>query len=169
MLPSTGMVTLLDSVDGHLKAITVHSSEIKSNAHAGGNFARGLAYVGPHSTVELEGVTSSLSVRGGAPVFYIRLPSEDPDTVRNRATLLRLKPLKDTRQVLDFSQNVFGGGRKRKVDEVPVVKSDVDGGMWIKLTPRTPLAPGEYGITFMPKDALLFSDIVYDFTVPETK
>jgi len=165
-LPTKGSVVVLDNVDGKAAAVTIHGSEIKSNSHAGGNFARSMVYAGPHTSVELEGITSSLALTSNMPVFFVRLPSEDPDTQRNRATLLRLRPTKDTRVVLDFSANVFGGSRKRHTDDVEIIKSDVDGGQWLKITPKKPLEPGEYGIAFLPKDQMLFADIVYDFTIP---
>jgi hypothetical protein len=164
-----GGVALLDTSGAAPKAVVVHATEIKSNAHAGSNFARGMVYSGPHSTVELDGTTASLILTSSSPAFYIRLPAEDPDTQRNRITLLRLRPTKDTRVVLDFSQNVFGGSRKRHTDEIAIVKTDVDDGAWVRMTPLKPLEPGEYGITFLPKDQMLFSDTVYDFSVSTAK
>jgi hypothetical protein len=167
--PRTGSVALLDTSSPVPKAVVVHATEIKSNAHAGSNFARGMVYAGPHSSVELDGVTSSLILTNSSPSFFVRLPTEDPDTLRNRITLVRLKPTKDTRVVLDFSQNVFGGSRKRHTDDIAIVKTDVDGGSIAKVTPLKPLDPGEYGIIFLPKDQMLFSSTVYDFTIEPAK
>jgi hypothetical protein len=163
--PSVGGVILLDTTGVAPRSVVVHATEIKSNAHAGGNFARGMVYAGAHSSIELDGTTSALTITNPSPTFFVRLPTDEPDIQRGRITLLRLKPTKDTRVVLDFSQNVFGGSRKRHIDAVAIVKTDVDGGAWVKVTPENPLPPGEYGITFLPKDQMLFADTVYDFTV----
>ena len=167
--PSSGSIVLLDKTNSQPKVVTLHASEIKSNAHAGSNFARGMVYAGPHSSVELDGVTSSVIVSTTTPVFYIRVATDDPETQRNRVTLVHLRPTKDTRVILDFSANVFGGSRKRHVEEIAIAKSDVDGTSWLRVTPQKPLEPGEYGITYLPKDQMLFSDTVFDFTITAAK
>jgi hypothetical protein len=163
-LPATGMVFALQSKSGASAIIPLHATEIKSNAHAGGNFARGLVYAGPHSTVELAGPHALIDLPPNT-VLYIRLPSEEPDLARERATLVRLDEKPDSRQLLEFTRNVFGGSLKRKLNEVAIEKLDVEGEPVLRVTPVKPLEPGEYGITFLPKDPALFSDIVYDFTV----
>ena len=168
-LPNTGLVFVLETLDPGQQPIVMHASEVISDAHAGSNFARGMVYAGPHSGVELDGAHADLTLHTASPIFYIRLASDSPDLMRSQATLISLRPTKDKRVVLDFSANVFGGSRKRHVDEVPINKADAGDGTILKITPQKPLEPGEYGIMFLPKDQMLFGATVYDFSVPGTK
>lgn len=145
--------------------VQLHASEIKSNSHAGSNFARGMVYSGPRASVELDGLNAETHLEGSGLSFLIRLGDEDTDLMRSRLTLVRLKQTANRRVVSTFSQNIFGGQRKREYDVVPVSKTDVPDANWVKLTPAQPLEPGEYGIVMMPKDVNLFPGEVYDFDV----
>jgi hypothetical protein len=142
----------------------LHPAAIASNTHTGSNLARGLVYSGQHNTIEIAGLTSTTVLRGTTPFFYIHIDTEDPNDQRAELTLLRLKPLKETRLALNMTANTFGGGRKRKMDEVAVIKSETNNG-WVKITPSVALPPGEYGIMFLPKDTNMFTDRVYDFKI----
>ena len=146
------------------QVIAVHATAIASNTHTGSNVARGLVYSGQHNTIEIPGLTSATVLNGLNPFFYIRIDVEDPNDQRGQVTLLRLKPQKETRLALNMTANSFGGGRKRKMDEVAITKGEVKDG-WLKVTLPAPLTPGEYGIMFLPKDTNMFTDRVYDFSV----
>ncbi len=37
--------------------------------------------------------------------------------------------------------------------------------VWVKLTPQTPLEPGEYAIAFVNKEVTSFADQVYDVSI----
>jgi hypothetical protein len=165
-LPSTGTVYSVDLVGNKSSLVQVHPTEIAANTHAGSNFARSMVYSGPHSSIELKGVSSAATLHISEAVFYVRLAgSEDPEILRNRVKLIQLKQVKDRRMVSDFSMNIFGGQRRQRYQEIPVEKQDMPGGVWLKLVPEKALAPGEYGIVFMPKDPNFFADAVYDFTI----
>jgi hypothetical protein len=164
-LPTSGTIFGLDLVHQKATLLQIHPTEIVSNSHAGSNFARSQVFAGPHSTVELTGISSAATFHITQAVLYVRLSGDDAELMRNRIKLIRLKQAKDRRIVSDFSMNIFGGQRKRQYDEVPVAKSDIADTTWLKLTPQSPLEPGEYGIVFMPKDANLFADAVYDFSI----
>lgn len=163
-LPATGSVFAVHKAAGAAAVVQLHATEIKSNSHAAGNFARSMVYAGPHSSVELDGAHAALALPVDT-VIYVRLSSEHPDLDRERATLVRLQQRPDTRQVLEFTRNIFGGSLKRKLEDVAVEKLDVEGQPVLRITPVKPLEPGEYGLTFLPKDPALFADTVYDFTV----
>ncbi len=144
---------------------SMHASAIVSDAHTGSNAARGIVWSGQHNTIELPGTSAALSLTTAQPVFYLHIDTEDPNDQRSQITLLRLKPGKENRLVLNMTANTFGGSRKRKDEEIAVTKTDVSAG-WVKLTPTAPLPPGEYGIMFLPKNTNMFTDRVYDFSVP---
>jgi hypothetical protein len=158
-------VSAVEMPDGGAPTVVpIHSTSVGDNAHTGSNIARGFVYSGQHNTVELPGAKSALLLSTSTPSFYVRLDPEDPSQ-REMITLVRLKPAKESRIVLNFTANAFGGGRKRHVDEVAVTKTDAASG-FVKITPQQPLSPGEYGLVFLPRDSLLFADRVYDFSVP---
>jgi len=66
---------------------------------------------------------------------------------------------------VEFTANVFGGSRKRVIEEVAIRKEDLGTGTWLKITPQKSLEAGEYAIAYMPKDKLLSPDTFYDFTI----
>jgi hypothetical protein len=165
-LPPAGTLYALDQALRGPKLQAIHASEILANTHAASNFARGIVYAGPHSTIEVFGENAPLSLHTTQPVFYMRLSADDPEIMRSRVTLLRLYRTKERRVVIDMSMNVFGGQKKRRVEEIPLAKSDMPDEGWVKLIPQTPLeSNGEYAFVFMPKDPHLFPDTVYDFDI----
>jgi hypothetical protein len=134
----SSVVSVIEPASDGPKVTSLHPAAIASNAHTGSNFARGLAYAGQHSTIELAGVTSTTIVHTATPSFYVHIDTEDPNDQHAGYVLLLLKPQKDTRLVLNMTANTFGGGRQRKVDEVPVAKTDVKPG-WMKINPQAAL------------------------------
>jgi len=160
----SSMVSAVEPSPDGPQVVSIRPTAVASNTHTGSNVARSFVYSGQHSTVEIPDLTSRTILKGKAPTFYIHIDTEDPNDLRSQVTLLHLKPLKETRLALNMTANTFGGGRKRKMDEVPVVKVDVKDG-WLKVTPTVALEPGEYGIMFLPKDTNMFTDRVYDFTI----
>ena len=164
---ASGMAYVVDPAgDGKGEVLKqLHPSEIMSNSHAGSNLARSMVYAGPHATVELYGPRSAVHLKSGEAKLFIRINGDDPEIMRGRVHLLRLKPEKERRQVAGFSQNIFGGQHAKHYDDVPIQKSDAVENVWLRVIPQAPLAPGEYGLVFMPKDANLFPDVVYDFEV----
>lgn len=170
VLPRTGTVYILDTKVLDTKAtgpalVQLHPAEIVSNSHAAGNFARSMVYVGARASFELKGLNAPTSLETRQPSILVHINGDDPELLRNRVRLIHLQQTKDRRVVSNFSQNVFGGQRTKKFDDVPVTKTDVEPDVWLKLTPEQPLAPGEYGVVFMPKDTNAWPDAVYDFDV----
>ncbi len=165
VLPQTGTVFALDHAESAPDLVQIHPTEVVSNSHAAGNFARSMVYVGGHASVELDGTSASTNLADGHESFLIRIGGDDPDLVRQRVHLVRLRPTKDRRVVISYSQNIFGGQRKKKVDDIQVKKADAAKDTWLKITPQKPLAPGEYGILFMNNDPAFVPDVVYDFEV----
>ena len=143
----------------------IHASEVTLNSHAAGNLARSAAYLGPRAGLEVKGLNAPVHLAAGGTTFYVRINSDDPELMRKRIHLVRLQQTKDRRVVASYSQNVFGGQREKKYNEVEVLKEDAEPDVWLKLVPKTPLVAGEYGIVIMPKDASMWPDAVYDFDV----
>ena len=124
-----------------------------------------MVYAGAHASVELKNASANTSLTGPALVFLVRINGDDPELMRTRVHLIHLEQNHDRRVVSTYTQNVFGGGRAKHYDDIALVKQDAEPDVWLRITPETPLEPGEYGIVFMPKDTNLAPDAVYDFTV----
>jgi hypothetical protein len=169
-LPNRGGIYAVDSGENGSTLTQLHATEILSNSHAGSNFARGMVYAGPHSTVELDGINAATHLSGGKLSFLVRVSDDSPDIMRNQLALVGLRQTANHRVVSSYSQNVFGGQHKRQYDLVAASKTDVGdaNASWVLLTPLEPLPPGEYGIVFIPKDPTLFGSEVYDFNVTST-
>ena len=165
VLPNSGMVFGVDSKRSVPELVQLHASEVVSNAHAASNVARAQVFMGPHATYELKGLNAAIHLGDAQPAFYVRVGFDEPDLVRRRVHLIRMEQTAERRVVLTYSQNVFGGQRAKKYNEIAVTKVDAEGGLWLKVTPDAPLPPGEYGIVIMPKDAVMMPDAVYDFDV----
>ncbi len=165
-LPRSGTVYLLKSEAGAgSPLVQLHPTEILSNSHAAGNFARSMVYVGARASLELKGSSAVAGTDERQPKILVRINSDDPELLRSRVHLIRLQQTKDRRVVSNYSQNVFGGQRAKKYDDVAVRKVDAEPDVWLTLTPEEPLMPGEYCVVFMPKDTNAWPDAVYDFSV----
>ena len=145
--------------------VQLHPTEVLSNSRAAGNFARSMVYVGARASLELKGLNAVAGTDERQPKILVRISSDDPELLRSRVHLIRLQQTKDRRVVSNYSQNVFGGRRAKKYDDVPVRKADAEPDVWLTLTPEEPLTPGEYCVVFMPKDTNAWPDSVYDFNV----
>ncbi len=145
--------------------VQLHPAEIVSNSHAAGNFARSMVYAGAHASLELKGLNAAAGTDERQPKILVRINGDDPELLRSRVHLIRLQQTKDRRVVSNYSQNIFGGQRTKKYDDIAVTKADAEPDVWLTLTPEEPLTPGEYCVVFMPKDANAWPDSVYDFNV----
>ena len=164
-LPQHGSMYVLNVADKGPELTLMHATEVMSNAQAEPSFARNLVSAGPRVSVELNGAQSALCVEGKDLALLVRLNEDDPDLVRGRLTLVRLQQTERRRVLATFTQKIFGVQQKKEIEVVEVTKTDVPDGGWVKLTPKKPLEPGEYGLAVMPKDVKLFPDAVYDFEV----
>jgi hypothetical protein len=165
-LPSSAVSIVDKESDGKIKAMALHSAVVVTDPHTGSNIAKGLVYANQHQSIQLAGKSSANTMQSDQPSFYVHMPDDQRDLMRAQLTLVRMKPTADTRIVLEFKANAFGGHRKRAIDSVPIEKSDVQGGTWVKITPSQPLTPGEYGLMFLPQDPYAFSMTVYDISIP---
>ena len=169
ILPASGTMFVVQPGQTSSSPTQLHALEIVSNSHAAGNYARAQVFGGPHSTVELDGTAAATDFETQSLIFYIRLNNDDPELLSSRIHLIRLQPNKKRRVVAEYSQNVFGGGHKKTYDDVAVKKEQGQPGMWLKVTPDSTLAPGQYGLALMPQDPNLLPDTVYDFAVEAKK
>jgi hypothetical protein len=164
-LPQSGAIFAIDHKGAQPEIVQLHAAESVSNSHAAGNFARSMVYVGGHASIDLQGLNSSTHLADAQATFYIRANTDDPELMRQRVHLILLEQAKDRRVAVKYSQNIFGGQRKKKYHDIAITKTSVQGNAWLKITPQKPLAPGEYGIAFMSSDPAFVPDAIYDFDV----
>lgn len=168
-LPASGTVFVLQPGQASNAPTQLHAMEIVTNSHAAGNYARAQVFSGPHASVELEGPAAATDFEAENLIFYVRVSGDDPELLSSRVHLIRLEPTKKRRVVATSTQNVFGGQHRKMYDDVAVTKVQEQAGLWLKVTADMPLTPGQYGITFMPRDSNLLPDTVYDFAVEAKK
>ena len=165
VLPRGGTVFVIDSKAGKPALLQLHAAEVVSNSHAASNFARSMVYVGARASFELKGTNAATNLQASPLSILVHLGGDDPELLRSRVHLIRLQQTKDHRLISNYAQNVFGGQRTKKFDDVPITKADVEPDVWLELTPDDPLTQGEYCVLFMPKDANAWPESVYDFDV----
>ena len=91
------------------------------------------------STVELDGLKSSMPIQNDRPDFYIRLTAEE------RFGILRLKPGKTTRLVQTWNIIPVTKELMEESDNVEIFRRQIADGLY-KIWPTKPLAPGEYAV-----------------------
>lgn len=164
-LPETGTVYV---VEGTAEPVQIHGTELKFNPHAAANIARSFVYVGSQRTMEAPGTAADVSLTETKPVFYVRLNAEDPEVARKRLELVYLTVNEKTRTVATFTANVFGGHIKRHEDVVPVTKTSTTSPVWLEVTPKEALEPGQYALAFMPATQVDAPEVIYAFSVPDS-
>lgn len=65
--------------------------------------------------------------------------------------------------VSSFSASQWTGHPTRSEDVVEVDREQLPNSEWIRITPKWPLPPGEYGLVLLPLGKELFSNEVFDF------
>jgi hypothetical protein len=178
-LPARGTVWVFDSASPGAAPIRLYRTPGDLNHHYAKNLAGGLAgsfLYRPSVSVELAGAHAQTRLTQPNPVFYIReagaldgeedmRPGTEPTgNAVESLTLVRLKSEKHKRVEVSVSTNGFGGGAKRKMTQVMLIRDDLKNG-WLKLTPAEPLEPGEYALVAVPHAAGFLSQFAYDFGV----
>jgi hypothetical protein len=164
-LPTSAVSVVDQDSKGAVTALRLESAIVATDPHTGSNIAKGLVYANQHHSIQISGKSATTVLHTAQPSFYVHMPDEHRDLIRAQVTLIRLKPTADTRIAIEFTANSFGGHLKRKVDEVPVEKTDIHDGDWVKVTPVKPLDPGEYGLVFLPQDPVAYSETIYDVSI----
>jgi hypothetical protein len=180
-LPENGGVFLLDDWNGRKELVELIQNGGQVNKQTGKNILR--AAINPiasqHATIEIPGNKSRVQSHLTQPAIYVNVdtsdengsPGEHPpteatqkdlDQMPNRYRIARLEVKKTSRVVGDLKIAITGHV-KESGKWTDAIAEPLTGG-WVKVTPKTPLAPGEYAIVEMlnPKEMNLY---VWDFGV----
>jgi hypothetical protein len=164
-LPSEGGVYALDTYLSEPQLLPLDQSTGQINKNAKRNILR--AAVNPVSgskmTIELPGARSKIQVHAALPTFYVNLdPVEEEESASapskpsakntaelpwDRFRIVRVQVKGDKRIVGAVKTAVYGKSSSEQ-DTVSATAEQLGEG-WIKITPKEPLAPGEYALAEM--------------------
>ena len=172
-LPMQGGVFLLDFYRDQPELVELVQSGGDINKNTGKNVLR--AAINPlakaKQTIEVKGPHAPVQAHVPQPAIYLNIDSDqNPDTgpaardVSNHFRIVRMTSKKDARVAGTIEVAVYGKvsqkGNFIETTAQPLTPQ------WIKLTPATPLEPGEYAVVEMlGKDMNLF---VWDFGINPT-
>ncbi|MBS1798310.1 MAG: hypothetical protein JSS95_00650 [Acidobacteria bacterium] len=162
----------VDVYEGKQQLVPIHHTNVGVNNHKGANVAGSLAgsvFYKPKMTTEIEGAHARVALHADKPVFYVHVMDDDPagDSSGNllaRWAIVRAKIDKDRRVLARVNFTQLTGTAKRSDTQVDVDVEKISDG-WLKITPKEPLAVGEYALQPVPTVANTFSTVVFDFTV----
>jgi hypothetical protein len=160
----------VDTYEGKQELVPIHHTNVGVNNHKGSNVAGSLAgsvFYKPKMTTEIAGAHAHVALHSEKPVFYVHLLEDDdstPEGVLGPWALVRAKVDKDRRVLSQVNFTQLTGNAKRTDSQVDVDIEKLPEG-WLKITPKMPLALGEYALQPVPKVANTFSVVVFDFTL----
>ena len=178
-LPVTGLVWILNTsaAKPELSRLYVHSAAV--NMHRGANFARealGSFFVDAKVTNDLPGIAATIRTDSRTPVLFVRKTTDEQEADDSHSAgqqpvnqyhpvLLQLQVAGPNRVVFGFTANQIAGKPKLVAKEIPALIEQIASGQWRKITPRQPLADGEYALTFEDAASTAVGVDVYDFGV----
>ena len=176
-LPTTGRVWALDTFEGKPELVHLKYFPTRVDRHPSSNFAKvNLApfIAKPKITIEIQGAKSAIRLHETTPAIFVRYiphdnedaaldPSKDPTS--SELTILRLEARKEKRLVSTMAFTQVTGTPSRSQEIVEIDRVQVPNSEWQKITPRKPLAPGEYGLLALPKGQGLAPTRVFDFAI----
>ena len=157
-LPEDGSVELLDSYQNQPELVELQQSSGEINRNRKGNILR--ATVDPISsskqTIELQGPHAAIQAHAALPSIYVNVAQpqqentprtqqpQQPEQPWDRFHIVRAKEKNGKRIVGDIKTNMIGKVSQEQ-SLVPTTSQQLTGG-WVKVTPTTPLEPGEYAL-----------------------
>ena len=183
-LPEDGGVLLLDTFQNQAQLVELQQSGGEINKNTKKNILR--AAINPiasaKQTIEVQGEHAKVQAHAALPSIYVNV-NQDQDTSAtqqqpqepqqpqqpqqpqapwDRFRIVRMQPKQGKREVGDIKIAVYGKvSQQNKL--VPTDAEQLTGG-WVKVTPLSPLAPGEYAVVEMlGKDGMNL--YVWDFGV----
>ena len=159
----------VDVYEGKQQLVPIHHTTVEVNNHRGANVAGSLAgsvFYKPKMTTEISGTHARVALHADKPIFYVHVmddPGGDDASFGNWA-LVRATINKDRRILAQVNFTQLTGNAKRSDSQIDATVEKLSDG-WLKITPKGPLATGEYALQPVPKVANTFSTVVFDFTL----
>ncbi len=158
-LPPEGGVYALDTYLTQPELVPVDQTGGEVNRHVAHNVLRAAInpVAGAKHTIELPGPSSKIQIHAALPAIYINLDAtaeeDEPSKPAaaelpwDRFRIVRVQVKGDKRIVGAIKTAVYGKVSQEQ-EAVPAAAEQLTEG-WIKLTPKAPLAPGEYALAEM--------------------
>jgi hypothetical protein len=159
-LPPEGGVYALDTYLSQPELLPLDQSSGEVNRHTAHNVLR--AAINPISgakhTIELAGPSAKIQVHASLPAIYINLDAnaeaqEDISSKTpvelpwDRFRIVRVQ-VKGDKRIVGAVKTAMYGKVSQEQDEIPASSEQLGEG-WVKVTPKTPLTPGEYAVAEM--------------------
>jgi hypothetical protein len=153
-LPSDGGIFLFDQYQGEPQLVELTQNGGEINRNMAGNILRGAInpIASSKQSIQLPGQHAKVQAHVVQPVIFISPPPPDPGSKEqapdpsqgDHYRIVRAEVKKDARVVGNIKVAVYGKvSQQQKFVET---KLDPVSGGWVKLTPVTELAPGEYAV-----------------------
>jgi hypothetical protein len=163
-LPDEGGLVLLDNYQNKPELVELQQSGGEVNKNMKGNILR--AAINPiasaKQTIELPGLHAKIQAHATLPAIYVNVEQQDqgadasaqgpqqpqqPEQPWDRFRIVRLDSKQGKRIVGDIKIAVYGKvSQNQKL--IPSTAEKLTGG-WVKVTPSSALAPGEYAVAEM--------------------
>ena len=157
-LPPEGGVYALDVYLGEPQLVPLDQSNGEVNRQVKRNVLH--AAINPISgskhTIELAGPSAKIQIHASLPAIYINLEAEDDDAANQKSTaelpwdrfrIVRVQ-VKGDRRIVSAIKIAVTGKVSQENEGIPATAEKLGEG-WVKLTPKTPLDPGEYALAEM--------------------
>jgi hypothetical protein len=160
-LPGEGGVFALDTYLSEPQLLPLDQQAGDINRNIRRNVLRNAInpIAGSKMLIELPGPRSKVQVHAALPTIYLNLDPVDVETQASseknsgaelpwdRFRILRVQVKGDKRVVAAIKTAVYG--KASTEDQVVLATAEQVGDSWVKITPKAPLAPGEYALAEM--------------------
>ncbi len=154
-------VALLDTYQGQPQLVEIEQNSGEINSNRKGNILR--AAINPlasaKQTIELPGTHAKVQSHATLPAIYLNVMPPDagaatdkpqePEQPWDRFKIVRAQlQSKDNKRVIGAIKIAVYGKVSQQQNLIPTTAERLTGG-WVKVTPKEPLAPGEYAVAEM--------------------
>ncbi len=159
-LSEYGSVTLLDNYLGQPQLVELEQSGGDINSNKKNNILR--AAINPlasaKQTIELPGSHAKVQSHAALPAIYVNVQPPDqgaatnqpqqPEQPWDRFKIVKAQVAKDNKRIVGAIKIAVYGKVSQEQNLIPTTAEQLTGG-WVKVTPKEPLAPGEYAVAEM--------------------
>jgi hypothetical protein len=158
-LPPEGGVYALDTYLNQPELVSLDQTSGEINRHVAHNVLRAAVnpVAGSKHTIELAGPSAKIQMHASLPTVYINIDSSvEADESGKKGTVelpwdrfrIVRAQVKGDKRIVGAVKTAIYGKVSQEQQDVPATAEQVGEG-WIKLTPKAPLTPGEYGLAEM--------------------
>lgn len=153
-IPNGNVPWALDTIDGKQVLVPVHHAALSQSGN----------------TATLDGAAPHTPLHSSTPVFFIHTSDRTEntgDSGRGTPTGWALLSVKADGTTRTMERVKFSDVNASTVCAEPVICTQAEAlpGGWLRITPRSPLQPGQYALLPVPRAATSLSPLAYDFAI----